>query len=222
MISAAQLRAARALVGIDQRELADLSGLSVPTIQRMEASEGVIRGNVDSLMKLVAALDASARVVQLKGRNPFSVMQSGTDLWLAEPGNFDAGSEDAAGVEVFDVSAQAQDAWVAEIVGTYTDISRVMSACTPSRINNEGHPEDRSPLVGAYRGGLGDWFGYRERLENWLDDGRFDVAHRDDYLGLRRGLCGGRTGHARVAPVPRLRRPDFPCRSRNARGSRAR
>jgi transcriptional regulator with XRE-family HTH domain len=58
MITAAQLRAARALLGIDQRELAKLSGLSLPTIQRMEASDGVIRGNVDSLMKLVAALDS--------------------------------------------------------------------------------------------------------------------------------------------------------------------
>ena len=57
MIIAAQLRAARALLGIDQRKLAELSGLSLPTIQRMEASDGVIRGNVDSLMKLVAALD---------------------------------------------------------------------------------------------------------------------------------------------------------------------
>jgi transcriptional regulator with XRE-family HTH domain len=59
MISPAQMRAARALLGIDQRRLAELSGLSVPTIQRMEASEGVIRGNVDSLMKLVGALDAA-------------------------------------------------------------------------------------------------------------------------------------------------------------------
>jgi transcriptional regulator with XRE-family HTH domain len=59
MITAAQLRAARALVGIDQRQLAEKSGLSLPTIQRMEASDGVIRGNVDSLMKLVAALDAA-------------------------------------------------------------------------------------------------------------------------------------------------------------------
>jgi transcriptional regulator with XRE-family HTH domain len=57
MITAPQLRSARALLGIDQRQLAELSGLSVPTIQRMEASDGVIRGNVDSLMKLVAALD---------------------------------------------------------------------------------------------------------------------------------------------------------------------
>jgi transcriptional regulator with XRE-family HTH domain len=59
MISAAQLRAARAMLGIDQRRLAEMSGLSVPTIQRMEASEGVIRGNVDSLMKLIGALDAA-------------------------------------------------------------------------------------------------------------------------------------------------------------------
>ena len=57
MISAAQLRAARALLGIDQRALAELSSLSAPTIQRMEASDGVIRGNVDSLMKLISALD---------------------------------------------------------------------------------------------------------------------------------------------------------------------
>jgi len=57
MITAAQLRAARALAGIDQRELAEKSGLSLPTIQRMEASDGVIRGNVDSLMKLIGALD---------------------------------------------------------------------------------------------------------------------------------------------------------------------
>jgi transcriptional regulator with XRE-family HTH domain len=57
MITAAQMRAARALLNIDQRQLADLSGLSLPTIQRMEGSESTIRGNVDSLMKLIAALD---------------------------------------------------------------------------------------------------------------------------------------------------------------------
>ena len=59
MITAAQLRAARALTGLDQRKLAELAGLSVQTIQRMEASEGVIRGNVDSLTKLVQALNAA-------------------------------------------------------------------------------------------------------------------------------------------------------------------
>ena len=56
MITAHQLRAARALLSIDQRQMAELADLSVPTIQRMEASDGVIRANVDSLMKLVSAL----------------------------------------------------------------------------------------------------------------------------------------------------------------------
>lgn len=71
MITPSQLRAARALLGIDQRQLAELSSLSVPTIQRMEASSsGVIRGNVDSLMKLVAALNAAG--IELIGEGAVS------------------------------------------------------------------------------------------------------------------------------------------------------
>ena len=70
MITASQLRAARALVNIDQRQLAERAGLSLPTIQRMEASDGVIRGNVDSLTKLIAALDAVG--VELIGDNAVS------------------------------------------------------------------------------------------------------------------------------------------------------
>ena len=58
MITAGQIRASRALLGIDQRTLAEAAGLSLPTIQRMEASDNVVRGNVNSLMKLIAALDA--------------------------------------------------------------------------------------------------------------------------------------------------------------------
>jgi transcriptional regulator with XRE-family HTH domain len=58
MITAVQMRAARAIAGLDQRALARLSGISVPTIQRMEASDGVVRGNVDSLTKLISAFDA--------------------------------------------------------------------------------------------------------------------------------------------------------------------
>ena len=57
MITSRQLRAARALAGLDQRALAKASRLSLPTIQRMEASDGVVRGNVESLMKLISALD---------------------------------------------------------------------------------------------------------------------------------------------------------------------
>ncbi len=59
MLTGAQLKAARALLGINQRQLADISGLSLPTIQRMEASDDVVRGNVDSLMKVVEALETA-------------------------------------------------------------------------------------------------------------------------------------------------------------------
>lgn len=57
MITGPQMRAARALLGIDQKTLAELAGLSVPTIQRMEASGGNVRGVVDSLTKVVAAFE---------------------------------------------------------------------------------------------------------------------------------------------------------------------
>src|ERR1700683_1376838 len=57
MITASQLRAARALLGIDQLTLAQRSTLSLPTIQRMETSDGLIRGNVASLVKVVQALE---------------------------------------------------------------------------------------------------------------------------------------------------------------------
>ncbi|MDE2408276.1 MAG: helix-turn-helix transcriptional regulator [Xanthomonadaceae bacterium] len=59
MITSAQMRAARALLGIDQKTLAQKAGLSLPTIQRMELSRGHVRGVVDSLVKVVAALDAA-------------------------------------------------------------------------------------------------------------------------------------------------------------------
>ena len=60
MITSAQMRAARALLGIDQRTLASLAGVSVPTIQRMEASSGDVRGVIGSLTKVVGALEAPA------------------------------------------------------------------------------------------------------------------------------------------------------------------
>lgn len=67
MITSAQMRAARALLGIDQRQLAELSGVSLPTIQRMEASEGNVRGVVETLTKVVEALDRAG--IALLGDN---------------------------------------------------------------------------------------------------------------------------------------------------------
>ena len=67
MITAAQMRAARALLGFDQRQLADLSGVSLPTIQRMESSNGNVRGVVDTLTKVMEAFDKAG--VDLIGDN---------------------------------------------------------------------------------------------------------------------------------------------------------
>ena len=67
MITASQMRAARALLGIDQKTLARMAGISVPTVQRMEASQGNVRGIVDSLTKVVAAFDAAG--VELLAEN---------------------------------------------------------------------------------------------------------------------------------------------------------
>ena len=83
MITGAQMRAARAMLGVDQRELARLSGLSLPTVQRMEASDGVVRGNVDSLMKLVGALQEAG--IELIGDNATS-SQGGRGVRLTTPG----------------------------------------------------------------------------------------------------------------------------------------
>jgi predicted transcriptional regulator len=70
MMSAAQMRAARALLGIDQKQLAEMAGVSLPTIQRMEASEGTVRGVIDTLTKVVEALDRAG--VELIGENAVS------------------------------------------------------------------------------------------------------------------------------------------------------
>ena len=70
MMTAAQMRAARALLGIDQRQLAEIASVSLPTIQRMEASEGNVRGVIDSLTKVVEALNRAG--VELIGDNDVS------------------------------------------------------------------------------------------------------------------------------------------------------
>jgi transcriptional regulator with XRE-family HTH domain len=83
MITANQLRAARALAGMDQKTLAERSGVSLPTIQRMEASPGNVRGVVETLTKIIAALDAAG--VELIGDNAPS-HGSGRGVRLKVPG----------------------------------------------------------------------------------------------------------------------------------------
>ena len=83
MITSTQMKAARALLGIDQKTLADIAGLSLPTIQRMEASSGTVRGVVESLTKVVHALSRSG--VELIGDRARSE-QGGRGVRLKEPG----------------------------------------------------------------------------------------------------------------------------------------
>lgn len=71
MITANQMRAARALLGLDQRQLAEAANLSLPTIQRMESSDGQVRGNVESLVRVVEALERAG--VELIGEGASSL-----------------------------------------------------------------------------------------------------------------------------------------------------
>ena len=82
MMTSAQMRAARALLGIDQKTLAERAGVSVPTIQRMEASPGNVRGMIESLTRVVEALDAMG--VELIGDNAQS-LSGGRGVRLRAP-----------------------------------------------------------------------------------------------------------------------------------------
>ncbi|MBR0787343.1 helix-turn-helix domain-containing protein [Bradyrhizobium iriomotense] len=83
MITSFQMRAARALLGIDQKTLAELAGVSLPTIQRMEASTGNVRGVVETLMRVVEAFDRAG--VELIGEQARSDI-GGRGVRLKEPG----------------------------------------------------------------------------------------------------------------------------------------
>jgi cation diffusion facilitator CzcD-associated flavoprotein CzcO len=78
------------------------------------------------------------------------------------------------GGAVFDVNADAEADWIQQIVDTFVDPSAVMSACTPSRLNNEGDPGGIRARDTNWGRGFGDFFGYRELLESWLASGELE------------------------------------------------
>ncbi|MBD3772384.1 MAG: helix-turn-helix transcriptional regulator [Rhodobacteraceae bacterium] len=85
MITSQQMRAARALLGLDQRQLAELAGLSLPTIQRMESSDGQVRGVVDTLVKVITALEGAG--IELLGENaPSTGVGRGVRLYESTAG----------------------------------------------------------------------------------------------------------------------------------------
>ena len=81
---------------------------------------------------------------------------------------------DEAGAGCFEVTAEAEEDWTAKIVSNFVDASRVLSACTPSRINLEGRPEEMNPRNGNYGRGLGNYFAYRDLLAEWRASGSFE------------------------------------------------
>jgi cation diffusion facilitator CzcD-associated flavoprotein CzcO len=87
------------------------------------------------------------------------------------------------GVVAFDVSAEAEERWTQQIVDSFVDGSAVMSACTPSRINQEGNPGSLNPRNGNYGRGFGDYFGYRDVLQQWLERGDCEGLELDQRVG---------------------------------------
>lgn len=56
MIVASQIRAARALLSLSQRQLAELAAIGIATVKRVEASPD-IRGAAETLWKIQTALE---------------------------------------------------------------------------------------------------------------------------------------------------------------------
>ncbi|ACK50481.1 transcriptional regulator, XRE family [Methylocella silvestris BL2] len=66
-----QIKAARALLGWSQADLAKASGISEPTIWRLEAADGALGGRANTGVKIVAALEAAGVIfVEENGEGP--------------------------------------------------------------------------------------------------------------------------------------------------------
>jgi cation diffusion facilitator CzcD-associated flavoprotein CzcO len=90
---------------------------------------------------------------------------------------------EARGATRVDVSEEAQAAWTQRIVDDWKDNRAFMAACTPSRLNFEGHPEAANPKAGTYGGGYGDIFAYRDLLARWRAAGTFPGLEIDGEVG---------------------------------------
>ncbi len=90
------------------------------------------------------------------------------------------------GIQVIDVSEEAEQNYVDGIVAEYKDTSVVMEACTPSRLNNEGNPKAMNPRAGSWGGGRGDLFGWITMLKEWREAGDFPGMETGQAVGARR------------------------------------
>lgn len=58
-VTAAQLRAARALLKVEQQDLCARTGVSIATLRRMEGTDGPVRGSYENVSSVVRALEAA-------------------------------------------------------------------------------------------------------------------------------------------------------------------
>jgi transcriptional regulator with XRE-family HTH domain len=70
-VSVRQIKAARALLGWSQEELASAANVSIPTIKRLEAQDGPLGGRTDTGDKIGAALEkAGIEFIDENGGGP--------------------------------------------------------------------------------------------------------------------------------------------------------
>ncbi len=71
MTSIRQVKAARAMLGWSQEDLAQQSGVSYPTISRLESADGEIGGRSDTANKIVSTLEKAGVIfVEENGEGP--------------------------------------------------------------------------------------------------------------------------------------------------------
>jgi transcriptional regulator with XRE-family HTH domain len=70
-VSIRQIKAARALMAWSQEDLAEAAGVSLPTIKRLEASDGPLGGRTGTGVKIQAALErAGVEFIEENGGGP--------------------------------------------------------------------------------------------------------------------------------------------------------
>jgi hypothetical protein len=108
---------------------------------------------------------------------------------------------------MFDVSENAEAAWVERIVTDWHDNRAFLAACTPSRLNFDGHPEAANPRSGTYGGGYGDVFAYQQLLKDWRAQADFAGLEIDEAAAASSQRHGGEHTPSSPATPPGNPRP---------------
>ena len=83
MLTSEQIRAARAMLRMEQREVSEAAGVSLPTIKRLEKGQGLLKANVSTVEALRRAFEtAGVEFIPENGGG------AGVRLKFAEPRNF--------------------------------------------------------------------------------------------------------------------------------------